>query len=133
MTWRLIMLTLVLATTTADAEPLPQPKPPGPGGSCPQGYPARARRTRCRSRRTGPVRGAGRRADRSACARATVGAEGHRAMITFLLVVLWFFVVLPYLFRRMFPLVVIEPSAPSAPAVTVLTPSIVIHVHLPKG
>jgi hypothetical protein len=47
--------------------------------------------------------------------------------------VLWFFVVLPYLFRRMFPPVVIEPPASPAPAMTVLTPSIVIQVHLPKG
>ena len=54
-------------------------------------------------------------------------------MITLLIVVIWFFVVLPYVFRRMFPPVpvVIEPPAP-APAVTVFTPSIVIHVHLSR-
>jgi hypothetical protein len=51
-------------------------------------------------------------------------------MITFLIVVLWFFVVLPYLFWRMCPPVVIEPASP---AVTVLTPSIMIHLHIPRG
>jgi hypothetical protein len=48
-------------------------------------------------------------------------------MIAFLIVVIWFFVVLPYLFRRMTRTVAaIEPPAPMAVMVT--TPSIVIHV-----
>jgi hypothetical protein len=48
-------------------------------------------------------------------------------MIAFLFYLLLLFVVLPWLFKRMFPPVLIEPPPP---AVTVLTPSIVIHVHV---
>jgi hypothetical protein len=51
-------------------------------------------------------------------------------VIAFLIVVIWLFVVLPYIFRRVMPpAVVIEPT----PAVTVFTPSIIIHVHLNPG
>jgi hypothetical protein len=52
-------------------------------------------------------------------------------MITFLIVVIWFFVVLPYLFRRVFPPAPVV-TEPPAPAVTIFTPSIVIHVHVPR-
>jgi hypothetical protein len=49
-------------------------------------------------------------------------------MITFLIVVRWFFVVLPYLWRRLTGPMYVLP----APAVTVFTPAITIHVHVPK-
>jgi hypothetical protein len=52
--------------------------------------------------------------------------------MTFLIIVIWFFIVLPWLFRRVFPPVLLEPPAPPAPAITVLTPRIVVHVHLAK-
>jgi hypothetical protein len=51
-------------------------------------------------------------------------------MITFLIIIIWFFVVLPWLFRRMCPPVTAVAIEPPAPAVTVFTPSITINVHL---
>jgi hypothetical protein len=51
-------------------------------------------------------------------------------VITFLISIVVGYFVLRYVFRRLDTVHVIEPPPP---AVTVITPSIVVHVHLPKG
>jgi hypothetical protein len=51
-------------------------------------------------------------------------------MGTFLIVMLWFLVVLPWLFKRMCPPVTVATIEPPPPTMTVFTPSIVIHVRL---
>jgi flagellar biogenesis protein FliO len=53
---------------------------------------------------------------------AAINAE-DQAMIAFLIVVIWFFVVLPYIFRRMMSPRAVAIAPPAPMAVTVLMPS----------